>query len=86
MQALSVRVNAYLGTRPVELVGLDETVMDDYDGEWWAGQPPSKKQLFDGVIERPDDGGATDDAIDELVNWFSEILRELDPLPTAAVG
>jgi hypothetical protein len=33
MQALSVRVNAYLGTRPVELIGLDETVMEDYDAE-----------------------------------------------------
>jgi hypothetical protein len=86
MQGLSVRVNAYLGTRPVELIGLDETVAEDYDAEWWAGASPSKRQLFDGKFEGPDDGRASEDAIGELVNWFGEVLRELEPVPGATKG
>lgn len=86
MQALSVRVNAYLGTRPVELIGLDETAAEDYDAEWWAGTPPSKKQLFDGKFEGPDDGRASEVAIEELMNWFGEVLKEMESVPAAVAG
>lgn len=86
MQALSVRVNAYLGTRPVELVGLDESVAEDYDAEWWAGEPPSKKELLDGKLEGPDDGLASNEAIAKLVQWFEEVVNELEPTPIVAIG
>jgi hypothetical protein len=84
MQALSVRVNAYLGTRPVELVGLDETGSVAYDAEWWASAPPSKKELFDGKLEGPDDGTASPDAIERLVKWFGVIIDELESTPAPA--
>jgi hypothetical protein len=86
MQALSVRVNAYLGTRPVELIGFDENTTDDYDAEWWAGEPASDKQLFDGRLEGPDDGSASEDAIQELVKWFEDVLNELDSVPKPLAG
>lgn len=86
MQALSVRVNAYLGTRPVELVGLDESAAEAYDHEWWASAPPSKAELFDGKLEGPDDGTASREAIEKLVKWFGDVLDELEPTPTAATG
>lgn len=85
MQALSVRINAYLGTRPVELVGLDGHIDDDYDADWWAGQPSSQNELFDGAIEGPDDGKASERAISDLVGWFGEILVELESAQGAAV-
>ncbi len=86
MQALSVRVNAYLGTRPVELVGLDENVGEEYDAEWWAGDPPSKKHLLEGKLDGPDDGSASDVAIANLVKWFGELVDEMELTPTLATG
>src|SRR5439155_1699066 len=77
MKDLSVRVNAYLGTRPVELVGLDESLADDYDAEWWAGEPPSKKELFEGKLDGPDDGQVSEVAVWNLVRWFGELDDEL---------
>lgn len=84
MQSLSVRVNAYLGTRPVELIGLDQTVADDYDEGWWAGTAPSPRELFDGAIEGPDDGCASEEAIAKLMKWFGELLDELGAQPPVA--
>jgi hypothetical protein len=86
MQALSGRVNAYLGIRPVELIGLDEAVADAYDDAWWASAPPSESELFDGELEGPDDGIAAPEAIEKLVKWFGDVLDELEPTPTAATG
>jgi hypothetical protein len=86
MKAMSVRLNAYLGTRPVEIVGLDEKVNEDYDAEWWSSVAPSKHQLFDGKMEGPDDGYAAEEAITALVKWFGDVLDELLLVPMMAVG
>lgn len=82
MQALSVRINAYLGTRPVELVGLDEAGYDEYDADWFDGQPASRNELFEGPIEGPDDGQVSERAISDLASWFGEVLGELEPVET----
>lgn len=82
MQALSVRLNAYLGTRPVELVGLDEGGTEEYDHDWWTASPPSKEALFSKTIDGPDDGHASPDAIKALVAWFDEVLAQLKPIPS----
>jgi hypothetical protein len=76
MQSLSVRVNAYLGTRPVELVGLDEGTTSAYDAAWWAAAPPSDEELYGRVPEGPDDCIASREAIDRLKQWFNEIVDE----------
>jgi hypothetical protein len=86
MKALSVHLNAYLGTRPVELVGLDESAADVYDHEWWAAAPPSERELFDGNLEGPDDGTASPDAINKLVKWFGNVLDELERTTITATG
>lgn len=76
MQSLSVRVNAYLGVRPVELVGLDESTTSAYDDAWWSAVSPSNEELYGRVPEGPDDCIASREAINKLKQWFNEIVDE----------
>jgi hypothetical protein len=77
MKSLSVRVNAYLGTRPVELVGLDEGATSAYDAAWWSAAPPSEEELYGRLPEGPDDCIASREAIAKLKQWFNEIVDEV---------
>jgi hypothetical protein len=85
LKGLSKRINAYLSLRSLESLGFSEND-ETFDEAWWSDQP-SVSEVLGEEIAGPHDGFAREEAIAELVRWFTALLdsRGLEAEPSAAL-
>lgn len=80
---LSKRVNSYLSLRCLEGIGFDETVDEEWDLDWLARRP-SLKEVLEADLRGPEDGFASQEAIEALARWFRSLSAELPKSGEAA--
>lgn len=76
MRDLSVKINSYLSLRSLERMGLQNEPESDTDYAWLGHRPALKELVEDEELTGPEDGYVDDEAVEDLEEWFSELVEE----------